>query len=376
MKRAVFIYSSELEKYHYPPEHPFNTDRAKKLRALLHSMGMFDGPGRSEAAPVVAQRGVLEKFHSARYLDALQTAATGKWDLEALEMGIGTSDCPVFKGLYEYSSLATGATVVGAELILSDKTDIAFNPSGGCHHAGPEKASGFCYINDVALACAILAEKGRKVLYLDVDVHHGDGVAYGFYDRPDVMTISIHQNPRTLFPGTGFEEEIGTGAGKGYCVNIPVPVGTYDQAYMKAFEALVLPLAGAFNPDVIVFELGADGLAADPLANLRLTNNVYADIINHLLELGRPILATGGGGYNVENTVRAWALAWSVFCGDDKNDAAIHALGGVMLESTEWMGGLRDRQIPITDSQRSAVLHALDATIDKIKKQVFTIHGL
>ncbi len=375
MKRAVFIYSSELEKYHYPPEHPFNTIRSKKLRAVLNSMGMLSGPGRSEAAPVTAQRMVLKKFHSARYLHALQTAAIGQWGVEALGMGIGTSDCPIFEGLYEYASLATGATLVGAELILSDKTDIAFNPSGGYHHAGPEKAAGFCYINDVALACAVLAESGRRVLYLDVDVHHGDGVAYGFYDRSDVMTISMHQNPRTLFPGTGFEEEIGTGDGKGYCVNIPVPVGTYDQAYMKAFEALVLPLAGAFNPDVIVFELGADGLAGDPLANLRLTNNAYADIINHLLKFDKPILATGGGGYNIENTVRAWALAWSVFSGDD-SEGAVHALGGIMLESTEWLGGFRDRRIPVTESQRGAVLPALDATIEKIKELVFPIHGL
>jgi acetoin utilization protein AcuC len=217
---------------------------------------------------------------------------------------------------------------------------------------------------------------GKKVLYLDVDVHHGDGVAYGFYDRPDVMTVSIHQNPRTLFPGTGFEEEIGSDAGKGYCINIPVPIGTYDEAYLRVFEALVLPLAGAYDPDFIVFELGADGLAGDPLANLRLTNNVYADIVNHLLNLGKPILATGGGGYNVENTVRAWALAWSVFCGDDPGDGAMHSMGGVMLQSTEWLGGLRDRQITVTDTQRSSVMYSLNATMEKIKKMVFPIHNL
>ena len=376
VKKTVFIYSTELEKYHYPPDHPFNTIRATQLRTVLNSMGILQGPGRSEAAHVAATRMELKEFHSARYLHALQAAAKGQWDVEALGMGIGTSDCPVFEGLYEYAGLATGATIVGAKMLLSGKADIAFNPSGGFHHAGPEKAAGFCYINDVALACHILAEAGKRVLYLDVDVHHGDGVAYGFYDRADVMTISIHQNPRTLFPGTGFEEEIGTGAGKGYCVNIPVPVGTYDQAYLKAFESLVLPLATRFNPDVIVFELGADGLAGDPLANLRLTNNVYADIINHLLKLDKPILATGGGGYNIENTVRAWALAWSVFCGDDNSEHSIHALGGVMLESTEWLGGFRDRRIPVTESQRNAVLPALDATIDKIKELVFPLHGL
>jgi acetoin utilization protein AcuC len=222
----------------------------------------------------------------------------------------------------------------------------------------------------------VLAEQAKRVLYLDVDVHYGDGVANAFYDRSDVMTISLHQNPKTLFPGTGFEYEIGTGKGEGYCVNVPVPVGTYDQAYMMALEAIAFPLMTAYNPDVIVFELGADALAGDPLANLCLTNNVYAEIINHLMSFGKPILATGGGGYNVENTVRAWALAWSIFCGSDQGEDMSHAIGGVLLESTEWQGGLRDRALAVSDSQRETVVPALEATIEKIKANIFPIHGL
>ena len=376
MKNAVFIYSPELEKYKYPPEHPFNTIRAQRVLEIIGSMGLLAGDGRSVVAPVPADRIVLKKFHSARYLHALKAASNGKWDIEALNMGIGSQDCPVFKGLYEYATLATGATLLGADLLVQGKADIAFNPSGGYHHAGPEKAAGFCYINDVALACIILAEQKKKVLYLDVDVHHGDGVAYAFYDRSDVMTISLHQNPKTLFPGTGFEDEIGEGPGKGYCIDVPLPVGTYDQEYMRAFKAIVLPLIGAFNPDVIVFELGADALAGDPLANLHLTNNVYAEIINHLLSFNKPILATGGGGYHVGNTVRAWALAWSVFCGDDSGEDLDHAIGGVLLESTEWQGGFRDRRLAVSKSQRESVVPAIDETIQKIKEMIFPIHGL
>ena len=375
-RNVVFIYSPELEKYKYPPEHPFNTVRAQRVLEIIKSMGLLSGPGRSIVAPVPAERIVLKKFHSARYLHALKAAAKGRWDIEALSMGIGSQDCPVFKGLYEYARLATGATLVGADLLVKGKADIAFNPSGGYHHAGPEKAAGFCYINDVALACEILAGQGKKVLFLDVDVHHGDGVAYAFYDRSDVMTISLHQNPKTLFPGTGFADEIGDGPGKGFCVNVPLPVGTYDEAYMKAFKAIVLPLMGAFDPDVIVFELGADALAGDPLANLHLTNNVYADVINHLLSFDKPILATGGGGYNIGNTVRAWALAWSVFCGDDTGEQLDHAIGGVLLESTEWQGGFRDRRLAVSGSQRDAVVPDIDKTIEKIKKMIFPIHGL
>jgi acetoin utilization protein AcuC len=373
----VFIYSPELEKYHYPPEHPFNTIRAKRVREIINSMGLLSGNNIREVAPKPAERIVLKKFHTARYLHALQAASRGRWTPEALEMGIGTDDCPIFKGLYEYTVLATGGTLVGADLILSNKTQIAFNPSGGYHHAHPERASGFCYINDVALGCLVLAEHGKRVLYLDVDVHNGDGVADAFYDRSDVMTISLHQNPKTLFPGTGFEDDIGTGPGTGYCVNIPLPVGTYDKAYMETFEAIALPLISAYQPDVIVFELGADALAGDPLAHLQLTNNVYVEIINHLFSFNKPILATGGGGYNVENTVRAWSLAWSVFCGADDGDDMHHAaVGGVLLENVEWQGGLRDRALAVTESQRETVTPAIEATIRKIKANVFPLHGL
>jgi len=373
---AVFIYSSEFEKHLYPPEHPFNTVRAKRVRDIVSSMGLLTGSGGREIAPEPAERVVLKKFHTARYLHALKTSAAGHWSPEALQMGIGSPDCPIFKGLYDYAVLATGGTLIAAKMILAGQTDLAFNPSGGYHHAGPELAAGFCYINDVALACIVLAEKGKRVLYLDVDVHHGDGVADAFYNRSDVLTISLHQNPKTLFPGTGFEDEIGTGEGKGYCVNVPLPMGTYDKAYMKAFEAVVVPLMKAYNPDVIVFELGADALAGDPLANLSLTNNTYAEIINHLMDFGKPILATGGGGYNVENTVRAWALAWSIFCGADQGHDIHHAVGGVLLESTEWQAGLRDRALAVTEQQKKAVEPAIEAVVKKIKKTIFPIHGL
>jgi acetoin utilization protein AcuC len=375
-RKSAFIHSPELEKFHYPVDVPFNTDRAGQVRKILNSMGLLSGDGRSEVAPVSADRLTLKKFHSARYLHALKTAAEGRWDVEALNMGLGTLDCPVFEGMYDYAVLAVGGTLTAAKLILSGSADVAFNPSGGFHHAHPESASGFCYINDVALACIILAEEKKKVLYFDVDVHFADGVAYAFYDRRDVMTISFHESPRTLFPGTGFENEIGSGRGRGYCVNVPLPVGTYDQAYMKAFNQIAVPLMAAYNPDVIVFELGADALANDPLAHLYLTNNVYVDIINHLLSLNKPILMTGGGGYNVPNTVRAWALAWTVLCGADIDPAANAALGGVMLESTDWQGGLRDRVLAVSTQQHDAVMPAVEAVIESIEATVFPIHGL
>ena len=374
--RAAFIHSPQLEKYNYPPDCPFNVQRAGRTRKILNSMGLLTGPGRSEIAPEPADRLVLKKFHSARYLHVLKEAAEGRWDAEALNMGIGTSDCPVFRDMYDYSVWAAGATLTGAKLILSGEADIAFNPSGGLHHAGPELASGFCYINDMALACLTLAEEGKKVLYLDVDVHFGDGVTYAFYDRSDVMTISFHESGRTLFPGSGFEDEIGTGKGKGYCINVPLPVGTYDEAYMMAFEAIALPLIRAYSPDVIVFELGADALAGDPLAHLQLTNNTYVWIIRHLLKFNKPILATGGGGYHIGNTVRAWALAWSVFCGATDDYDMNLAAGGVLLESTDWQGGLQDRVLAVSGQQRDFVMPQVQAVIESVKANIFPLHNL
>lgn len=339
-------------------------------------MGLLLGEGRSEVAPVPAKEEVLRKFHHKRYLDALRNSAEGRWGIEEFNMGIGTEDCPVFSGMYDYAVLATGGTITAAEMILSHSADLAFNPSGGFHHAGQERASGFCYINDVALACIVLAEKSKKILYLDVDVHHGDAVARAFYDRRDVMTVSFHQDPKTLFPGTGFADETGTGPGQGYCVNVPLPVDTYDEAYLRAFEAILPPLATAYEPDMIVFEFGADALAGDPLAHMQLTNNVYAEIISHLLTYDKPILMTGGGGYNVENTVRAWALGWTVLTGTQCDHITSAAVGGVMLESTDWQGGLRDRAIAVTAEQRAKVEPAMNATIEIIKSKVFSVHGL
>ena len=376
-RKAVFVHSPSLEKYVYPADCPFNISRAGKVRKIISSMGLLSGNNTCEVAPKSAERAVLEKFHSSRYLDALQTAAKGDINIESLHMGIGTPDCPVFTDMYDYAALACGATTTAANLILSGDAELAFNPSGGYHHAGPELAAGFCYINDVALACSLLAEAGKRVLYLDIDVHHGDGVANAFYNRPDVMTISFHQSGQTLFPGTGFTDEIGTGPGKGYCVNIPLPPGTYDQPYMETFKAIAPPLIIAYNPDVIVFELGADALAGDPLANLQLTNNTYADILHILLNYDIPILMTGGGGYNIENTVRAWTLAWSVLCGaDEENHDANIGMGGVMLETTDWHGGLRDRQLSIDSQQHDAVMSKIETTTQAIKTNIFPLHNL
>lgn len=375
-KKSIFVYSDYLEKVPYPCDHPFNTSRAPQTRDLARSLGWLSGPDIEVVETEPADRRTLKRIHSGRFLYALKNASDGKYDHEVLNMGIGSGDCPVFPGLYEHAVLATGQTVTAAQWIIEGKARVAFNPSGGFHHAFSEKAAGFCYLNDVAIGCSLLAEAGMKVLYLDVDVHNGDGVAAAFYDRKDVMTISLHEDPRILFPGTGFEDEIGSGEGQGYCVNVPLPVGTYDATYMATFDELVIPLIKAYQPDAFVFELGADALAGDPLAHLRLTNNTYVEVIKHLLGFDKPILMSGGGGYHVENTVRAWALAWSVLSGAaDEHDATL-GMGGVMLESTDWSGGLKDRDLVIPERQCESVTTACREVVDRVKSHVFGIHGL
>ena len=374
--KAAFLYGPELEAYPYPPTCPFNTSRAGKARAILLSMGLLSGPEQEEIAPMRANRDVLETFHTPEYLNTLERMSGGEYEPDWLAYGLGTGDCPAFTGVWDYSVLACGASVQGAEMILRGEAAVAFNPWGGLHHAFPDRAAGFCYLNDVVLACQTLAKAGRRVLFVDIDVHHTDGVQAAFYDRADVMTISLHQDGRTLFPGTGSVDEIGQDEGRGYAANLPLPMGTYDEAYIRAFQEVVMPLAKAYGPDVVVLEIGADTLAGDPLAGLSLTNNAIADAIGLLRDLERPILATGGGGYHIENTARAWALAWTVLSGQELGDEAVAGLGGVMLESHEWQAGLRDRVLAPSEAQRCAVDQILNVTIDQARELLFPLHGL
>ena len=373
---AVFLHSAEIERYSYPDYCPFKTNRAVSTRKTAVSMGFFPPSFTAEIVPDSADREVLLEFHTGEYLDALVTAPEKGPSPYYLAMGIGTEDCPIFEGMYDYARLVCGASLKGAELILAGKTLRAFNPSGGFHHASPSTAAGFCYINDIVLSCMKLANAGKRVAAIDLDVHHGEGVQDAFYDRDDVLYMSFHQNGDTLFPGSGAVRESGRGKGEGYTVNVPLPPGTYDEVYIDAFRQVAVPLLGAYDPDIIVLELGMDGLAGDPLADLDLTNNAYAAVIEHILDLEKPVLATGGGGYNVDNTARGWALAWQILSGSDITDAASLGGGGVLLENTDWSGGLRDRRRAPTSVQRKTVEPAMELVISEVIDRIFPVHGL
>ncbi len=377
MKPYVFVHGAELDRDGYPEACPFNTRRAGRALSTARGMGLLDRSDRAVVEPESAGRETLEWLHKPDYLDALQAAGRGRIAPDtALRYGLGTADCPIFHDMFAYLALATGATLTGARCLL-EGARVAFNPSGGLHHAQPGNAAGFCYLNDVALACELLARAGRRVLFLDIDVHHGDGVQDAFYHRRDVMTVSLHESGRTLFPGTGDVNEIGVGDGRGYSLNVPLPVGTYDGIYLHAFREAVLPVIRAFNPDVMVLEIGMDTLAGDPLAHLHLTNNTPAKVVEEVMALGKPVLATGGGGYHIDNTVRGWALCWGVMCGDmAEQEAMMMGMGGVLLENTDWLGGLRDRVLLSDAGRREDVNGEVNAVIDAVQRTVFPLHGL
>lgn len=374
--RAAFIHSDELEKYHYPAGCPFITERANRTKSILLSMDYYTGEGRIEVKPEPATEDELKKFHTEDYLNALERVSSGAFNSKDLFMGLGTDDTPIFPDLYNYSILASGGSITGAKLILNDKADIVFNPSGGYHHANADKAGGFCYINDVVLACMMFIEAGKKVLCLDLDAHHGDGTQAAFYNTNQVFTISFHESGKTLYPWGGFEYEIGEKKGKGFNLNLSFPAETDDDIYIDAFEILIPPLINSYNPDVIVLEIGMDILSVDPLTHLKMTNNAVANIIPQVTAFDKPILVVGGGGYSLEDTARGWARCWTVLCDLTLQEEQHIGLGGVFLGSTEWNAGLKDKHIYLQGEEKVRVKLEVNKKLYYLIKNLFPYHNL
>jgi acetoin utilization protein AcuC len=375
-RKAAFIHSGQIEKYHYPEQCPFKTERAAMTKAILKSHALYEGDNREEVAPIAATEDEVLSFHTPEYIKTLKRVSTGKLDERDLFAGLGTEETPVFHDLYDYAVLAAGGSITAAKLIIDGKADIAFNPSGGYHHACADKAGGFCYINDVVLACNVLASSGRRIFCLDIDAHHGNGTQEAFYSDPNVFTVSFHESGTTLYPWGGFENETGEGSGTGFNVNLPLPKGTDDDAFCFAFRQIVPPLLAFFNPDVILVEIGMDVLLGDPLTHLAMTNNAFADVIPDVLAFENPVIATGGGGYNPDNTARGWALAWLVLCGLESAVEEPLGMGGVFLGSTEWKAGLRDMRAYARGEEHSKIHTSINNSVDRIKDSVFKLHGI
>jgi len=234
-----------------------------------------------------------------------------RWGLSA------HGDTPPFAGMHEASLLTTGATLVGLEEVMAGRLRVSFNGAGGLHHAMRSRASGFCIYNDPAIACGLLADRALKVAYVDIDAHHGDGVQAAFYDTDQVLTISLHETGRSLFPGTGFADERGTGKGAGYSINVALPPYTDDHAYVNAFDAVVSPLIARFKPDVLVTQQGIDSHFTDPLTHLQVSTHGREHMVRTFRDLELPWIAMGGGGYDLDAVARDWSMEYLLMLGAD-----------------------------------------------------------
>jgi acetoin utilization protein AcuC len=320
VKRTAFVYSDGFARFSYGPTHPLKMSRLALTRELIDACGLLGLPNTRyiEASPAADDELLL--YHDHSYLDVLKRANEGVLPPGAYRYGLGPGDNPVFAGLLDWSRLVAGASLQAASLVFSNDVDIAFSISGGLHHATAARASGFCYINDAAIAIRWLLNRGARIAYVDIDAHHGDGVQEAFYDTDSVLTISIHQTGLSLFPGTGFEDETGHGKGKDHSVNVPMPSGADDELFLLAFEEIVPPLIAAFKPDIVVSQLGVDTFRTDPLAGLNYTTAGFCHAVKRIKEISPRWVALGGGGYNVANVARAWTLAWAIMNGVDVPD--------------------------------------------------------
>ncbi len=309
-----------LLQYDFGAYHPFKIYRLGLAYSLIESYGLAGTDDVTVLPPRMATDPEAMGFHTQGYLECLRLAGDGMWTPNLFSHGLGSSDNPVFPGVYDWAMSVAGSSILCAEVILSGNAERAFNMSGGLHHAMPSRASGFCHINDGVLAIQTLIHAGKRVAYVDIDAHHGDGVEHAFYGRSDVLTISIHQTGRTIFPGTGFVNDIGEGDGAGYAVNIPLSPGAGDDAYERAFLETILPLLRAYQPDVLVTQLGSDAVLGDVVANLRLSLRGFERCLQHFGALDLPWVALGGGGYDVSNVARAWTMAWATILDQELAD--------------------------------------------------------
>ncbi|GAA4562008.1 acetoin utilization protein AcuC [Planotetraspora kaengkrachanensis] len=383
MSQAVrVVWDDALISYDFGPGHPLAPIRVELTMALARGLGVLDAVEITGCAPATDEE--LALVHNRDYIDGVKgVSATGRPNLR---WGLGTPDNPAFAGVHEASALVAGATLEAARAVWTGETEHALNVAGGLHHAMPFSASGFCVYNDPAIAIAwLLAQGATKVAYVDVDVHHGDGVQAAFYDDPRVLTISLHESPTTLFPGTGFPRETGA---EGTAVNVALPAGCGDGGWLRAFHAVVPPLLREFAPDVLVTQQGCDSHALDPLAHLMLSLDgqraAYAELhrLAHETAGGRWI-ATGGGGYELVQVVpRAWTHLIAEAAGSPV-DPATHT-------PQDWRDLVKQRTgetapLTMTDGRHPAYqdiargydpADAIDRAILACRNAVFPFHGL
>lgn len=322
------VYKPYLAEYRLSESHPLRPERFTLAVELMHAWGLIcdaENPIQPCATLVnskPASTDDLLRIHDRIYVDSVRAAGENPTAWRGA-FGISEGDTPAFLHMHDVSAAIAGATIRALDDVIAGRCTRAFSPAGGLHHAHRDYASGFCVYNDVAIAIAraAAANSGLRVAYIDIDAHHGDGVQQAFFDRADVLTISMHESGRYLFPGTGGIAETGTGAGEGYAMNLPLPPGATDECFALGFEAIVAPAVRAFAPNVIVAQLGADSHQADPLTDLQTTVEGHYHMTQRIVRLADEVCdgrlaATGGGGYDSFSAVpRAWACALAAMLG-------------------------------------------------------------
>ncbi|MCY4625784.1 MAG: acetoin utilization protein AcuC [Chloroflexi bacterium] len=375
-RTAAFVYHDRLTRHVLSETHVFRPYRLRHTYELLEALGAFTLANASLMEPRQARVEEVHTYHSPAYVEAVAALSRGERLEEAALFNFaagGMGDNPVYQGMYDAALWTTGASLTAAEELLSGRCSAAVNFSGGLHHAMPGHASGFCIFDDPVIAIRHMVAAGARVAYVDIDCHHGDGVQVGFFDTDQVLTISFHESGEFLFPGTGFTNEIGTGAGRGYAVNVPLFPYTNDETYLWAFREVVPPMVQAFKPDVLVTQLGIDTHVLDPITHLRLTVQGYTQVVRELAGLspGR-WLALGGGGYDIGAVMRAWTRAYGVMLGQEWPDTAppafAHTHGVDRLDDPE------QAQLPPEVSAR--VQDYARASVEDLRREGFPLQGL
>lgn len=369
----AFIYSDKYIGYSYGPTHPMKLERLKLTFDLINAYGLLDLPSAVLVEAKEASEDDILVFHTPEYIKALKRANEGKEFLGAWHYKLGHSDNPIVKGLYDLSLLSAGASLQAARLVEGGNVSAAFNIAGGLHHAMSGRASGFCYLNDIVVAINHLTSQGKKIAYIDIDAHHGDGVQSAFYDTDRVLTISIHESGRYLFPGTGFEHEIGIRAGKGYAVNVPLAPYSDDYVFRLTFDEVVPPLIEAYKPDIIVSQLGVDTFATDPLTHLNLTTNGYVSVVSEIKTMAPKWIALGGGGYDLSNVARGWTLAWAIM---NEVELPDELPAKYLKEAARF--GINDEKLrdePYEEPDRDWLVKEAKRVVESLKQIVFPIVG-
>jgi len=378
---AAIVWTPEFFGYDLGGDHPLDPVRLDLTMRLATGLGVLEGI--EPLVPEQAPDAEIQRVHVPSYLSAVKSAPDAPF---GVGHGLGTEDNPIFERMHEASALVCGGSLLAAKEIAEGRVDRAVNIAGGLHHAMADRAAGFCVYNDCAVAISWLLDHGfERIAYIDVDVHHGDGVQAAFYTDPRVLTISLHQHPMTLWPSTGWPGEYGKGDAAGYAVNIPLPPGTADAGWLRAFHAVVPSLLGAFRPQILVTQCGVDTHAEDPLANLGLSVDGHREIYRRLREFagefaGGKWLAVGGGGYGLFRVVpRSWThLIATVLDRDVEADRPLPA---------DWVAHaarLTRQQLPtaMTDGRPTAYepwsegADRVDAAVIETRRAVFPLHGL